>query len=653
MISMQLLSQAPHLFNYQGVARDGTGNIIVSGSIGLKFEIVQGSPTGTVAYAETTTANPSSSGIFTTAIGAGTPVSGPLSSVNWANGPFFIRVSIDPAGGTSYSSVGTSQLLSVPYALYAEKAGNGTSLPTGTLTGQTLFWDNGSNQWKIDNNFFNNGNNVNIGDPTIGNNKVKITDYSTTDSSALFVYKPFSQANQAAVRGIASGSASNSGSLTINPIVGGHFLGYNVNPTGSAVGMVGQGVSPSGDAVGVIAIASSSSSVIGRSVGLYASSTGPYYANSMAAIFDRGKVYINDTIITGLSGANGDVLTRGINGKTFWSSPGGPWKRANLSMYDNVFLATNSDLVSIGLPIGVGANEKLHVHSILGDAYINLSTTGTSNNVGLVFGQSTNWSKAFLTFDNNSSSLTYRLFSKRIMLIEGANGATHFGNIPIGAASGSMFSIYDSVISASPRPILKLINTTGILSGPTSLYFGDGSAPNGMTLNFIRSGSTDYLRISDGTTAGHYHTFTNNGAYYPGSDGGSAKANIAGGNLNTSDIVVNASAAGNIILNGYTKIGDIANIVPAIKTFTVSHGGIPNAGGNAQITLPVSAAKVLSVDIFIDNTSGSRIPPGNTMFAGNEYYYDLNGTTLFIYAPLANSSNIINKPIKVFVTYEK
>lgn len=647
-------AQAPHRINYQGVARDGLGDIITSGSIGLKFKVLQGTPTGTTAYEETNSATPSSSGIFTVAIGGGAPVSGPLSSVNWANGPYFIEVSIDPAGGTSYTSVGTSQLMSVPYALYAEKAGGGASLPTGTLTGQTLYWDNGTGQWKPDKNLFNNGNNVYIGDVGITNNKVKISDFSVTDSAALFVYKPFSQANQAAIRGFASGSASNSGSLTINPIVGGHFIGYNINTTGSAVGVVGQGISPSGDAVGVIAIASSSSSAVGRSVGLYASSVGPYYPTNFAAIFDRGKVFISDTIVTGLSGSIGDVLIRGINGKTFWGAPGGgPWKRTYLGSADNVHLATVSDLVNIGLPTGVSANEKLHVHNISGDAYINLSTTGTSNNVGLVFGQSSNWSKAFLTFDNFSSSLTYRLFSKRIMLIEGSNGATHFGKIPIGAGSLSMFSIYDSVTTPGLRPILKLINTAGVFSGPASIYFGDGTASNGITLNFSKSGSTDYFRISDGSMTGPYHTFSNNGAFYPGSDGGTAKANITGGNLNTSDIVVNASSAGNIILNGYTKIGDIANVVPAIKTYTVSHPGIPGAGGNAQITLPINVSKVLSVDIFIDNSSGTRIPPGSTMFVGNEYYYDLGGTTLYVHAPLANSSNIINRPIKVFVTYEK
>lgn len=118
-----LFSQSPQKINYQGIARDASGNIITT-SIGLKFEIFQGSPGGTLVYEETNNQTPSSAGIFTAAIGGGSIVSGNFSTINWANGPYFITISIDPVGGTSYSNMGTSQLLSVPYALYAETAGN-------------------------------------------------------------------------------------------------------------------------------------------------------------------------------------------------------------------------------------------------------------------------------------------------------------------------------------------------------------------------------------------------------------------------------------------------------------------------------------------------------------------------------------------------
>lgn len=124
-------SQAPQYLNYQAIARDAGGTIITS-PIGIKFEILQGSAVGTTVYEETNNITPSSVGVFTAAIGNGSPVVGTFTAINWANSPYFIRVSIDPAGGTSYSTVGTSELLSVPYALYAEKAGNSQNLTAGS-----------------------------------------------------------------------------------------------------------------------------------------------------------------------------------------------------------------------------------------------------------------------------------------------------------------------------------------------------------------------------------------------------------------------------------------------------------------------------------------------------------------------------------------
>jgi hypothetical protein len=137
-LSKFTFSQAPQSIHYQGVARDAGGTIISSGSIGLKFEILQGA---TQVYSEEQSASPSAAGIFTAAIGTGTNSSGSFSAINWSAGPYFIRVSLDETGGTSFTTVGTSQLRSVPYSLYAEKAGsvnlnagNGISISSGTIT---------------------------------------------------------------------------------------------------------------------------------------------------------------------------------------------------------------------------------------------------------------------------------------------------------------------------------------------------------------------------------------------------------------------------------------------------------------------------------------------------------------------------------------
>jgi hypothetical protein len=582
LFSLEVFSQAPQYLNYQGVARDASNNII-STTIGLKFEILQGSTTGLLVYGETNTSTPGSAGIFTAAIGSGVVSTGTFSAINWATGPYFIRVSIDPAGGTSFSTVSTSQLMSVPYALYAEKSGGSSSLPTGTLTGQTLYWDDPSNTWIVDNNLLNDGKQVVIGDPAIvGSNKLKVVSYAPADSSAIFGYHPNAVGNQSAIRGFASGASTNSGTLNIDPIMGGHFIGYNILNNGSAVGAVGQGISPGGDAIGMIAVGTSSSIIGGRSVGLYASGTGPTYINNFAAIFDRGKVFINDTLIINTNGNFGDVLTRGINGKAHWAAGGGPWGRTLIGVDQNVYLQNNSDVVGIGLPSGVGANEKLHVHNVTGDAYINLSTSLNSNNVGLVFGESSNISKAFLAFDNATNSLTYRQFGKRVFYMDGASQKFYFGKIPIGAASLSAMSVYDSVLSATPRPILRLINTAGSSSSnPAGIFLGDDSS-NGISLAYDKQGTVDHLHIGNPTLNTFYHTFGSNGEFYPGSNGsGTGQSFIKGGALNTNDLLISGPAFANIVFDGHLKgAGPLPSITVATAgtnlssfPFTVNFSG--------------------------------------------------------------------------------
>ena len=129
-------SQVPQAFNYQAVARDNSGNLIVSHNVGVEIYIRQTSSTGTVVYIETFTALTNQFGLFTLQIGTGTPVVGTFSTINWSTGSYYLDVKMDPTGGSTYADMGTSQLLSVPYAMYAANAGvpgiTGATGPTGS-----------------------------------------------------------------------------------------------------------------------------------------------------------------------------------------------------------------------------------------------------------------------------------------------------------------------------------------------------------------------------------------------------------------------------------------------------------------------------------------------------------------------------------------
>lgn len=129
-ISLHIFGQVPPPYiNYQGLARDNSGNPII-GAVGLKFDLHQTTAGGTNVFSETHSATTNAFGIFNVQIGKNNPSSFAL--INWGTNDFFLEVSMDPLGGTSYTTIGTQQLVSVPYALYAKSAGNSTSYNAGS-----------------------------------------------------------------------------------------------------------------------------------------------------------------------------------------------------------------------------------------------------------------------------------------------------------------------------------------------------------------------------------------------------------------------------------------------------------------------------------------------------------------------------------------
>ena len=124
-------AQAPEKMSYQAVVRNTTNNLVTNQPVGMQISILQGSATGTAVYVETQTPTSNANGLVSLEIGGGAVVSGNMATINWANGPYFIKTETDPTGGSSYTITGTSQLLSAPYALYAKTSGSSTPGPQG------------------------------------------------------------------------------------------------------------------------------------------------------------------------------------------------------------------------------------------------------------------------------------------------------------------------------------------------------------------------------------------------------------------------------------------------------------------------------------------------------------------------------------------
>lgn len=117
-----LFGQSPQKMSYQAVIRNSSNDLILNSTVGMKVSILQGSSSGTAIYEETQTPVSNDNGLISIEIGDGTVLSGDFSTIDWSSGPYFIKTEVDPAGSTNYTITAASELLSVPYALYAEKS---------------------------------------------------------------------------------------------------------------------------------------------------------------------------------------------------------------------------------------------------------------------------------------------------------------------------------------------------------------------------------------------------------------------------------------------------------------------------------------------------------------------------------------------------
>jgi hypothetical protein len=130
-------AQAPSGFTYQSVLRDANNDLIINTTVGTQISILQTTAGGTAVYVETHTASTNANGLLTLQVGAGSAQSGTFASIDWSAGPYFVKTETDPAGGATYTITGTQQMMSVPYALYAETSGTGGAAGATGAVGAT------------------------------------------------------------------------------------------------------------------------------------------------------------------------------------------------------------------------------------------------------------------------------------------------------------------------------------------------------------------------------------------------------------------------------------------------------------------------------------------------------------------------------------
>ncbi len=201
-----ILAQSPGLFNYQAVVRNSNGDLMINSDINFRISIREGSSDGTTVFSETHLVQSNSYGVCNLKIGDGNNITGSLSTIDWSSGTYFLQIETDVSGGESFTETGTVQLLSVPYAMYANAVSNTDDAdadPTNelqdlTFSGDTLSLENGnhiifpydSSHWAVNGQsiYYNTGN-VGIGSSTPRSKLEVKADASFTVDDTLFSVK--------------------------------------------------------------------------------------------------------------------------------------------------------------------------------------------------------------------------------------------------------------------------------------------------------------------------------------------------------------------------------------------------------------------------------------------------------------------------------
>ncbi len=271
MLSASVYAQSPKAVNYQAVARDKNGALLASSKLSIRLTVHSGSASGKSVYTETfKDVSTNAYGMFTLQIGTGT-TSGNFGNIDWTSANMFLQVEADPANGTSYGNLGTTQLVSVPYAFNADKVSKIDNHNLSDLSdvkgspakGQVLKYNgtnwvpandsvgtgggSGSSGWTVSGtNLYTTGYSVGIGTSTPATpfmlNATSLT--SSQDAGAVFSVKSRSTDTTTAIGVLITAQSGSASSRGITALASGATTGENI-------GILGLGGASSGTNIGI------------------------------------------------------------------------------------------------------------------------------------------------------------------------------------------------------------------------------------------------------------------------------------------------------------------------------------------------------------------------------------------------------------------
>ena len=535
-------AQAPEKMSYQAIVRNATGQLLTNQNVAVRVSVLQGSSVGTVVYSERVSGLTNANGLLSLEIGSGTVLSGTFSSINWGSNSYYLKTETDPAGGTSYTIVGTSQLLSVPYALYAKTSGGGGG---GSLTlPYTATSNNANSLFSITND---------------------------GDGASLEGLSNSVNSNIAAVKGTVSNVAPGGFSSAVRGInngTGGLGIGVSGSHAGSGWGVYG--VTPNG--IGVYGNASGSGTGVyansSTGTGLIAASTSGIVAN--LSNFNNSN---NNNVLNASTLGNGTVVnvTSSGTGAGVMSATGSGFAIHGITsaqtsagvIADNngageaVVGRTISDIAGAVVGRNDGGGYGLH-------GFVSGNTSGTAIGVLGRVGVNSGTGRAgrFQNYNTSNDRNTFEVES---------NGS---GNIPDNTQGNvsSFLNTNTNSVSAAVRGEVKTI-------------FG----------NF---GAAGIFGVSSGT--GGF-----GGLFHASNPDGNGRALVALTDGNGDAIIANAGKNGDAIEANVDGTGRaFYGWVPTFSTGKAAVFQNFNTSNTSTVLTATTVGNAIAGDFFVDNTNG-------------------------------------------------